>query len=416
MNKSQEPGSPTPSRPPAAGDGFPAEPQNFSLVLGGPLYQLLVRSHLATPALELVKRRIVFISLFAWLPLLLLSLAAGKAWGGSGLPFLYDFEMQARFLVALPLFIAAELLVHQRLRLVVGQFMEREIIPKNVLPQFKESLASAMRLRNSVAIELALFILIFVGGHYLWSSASGITKIAAGTGTWYATVVPGGTTLSPAGYWYIFISRPLFQFIMVRWYFRLFIWARFLWQSSRLDLNLIPTHPDRAAGLGFLGMSSAAFTPLLVAHGALLAGLMANPIFFAGAKLTGFKMEILGVVVFLLLIVLGPLLFFAPCLMGAKRTGLREYGMLASRYVRDFDRKWMRGGAPADEPLLGSGDLQSLADLGNSFQVIREIKPFPFGKDTVIQLVVLTLLPVLPLVLTMIPLEELITKLLGAVF
>ena len=59
------------------------EPPDFSLVLGGPLFQLLVRSRLTTPALELVKRRIVFISLFAWLPLLLLSLVDGKAWGGS---------------------------------------------------------------------------------------------------------------------------------------------------------------------------------------------------------------------------------------------------------------------------------------------------------------------------------------------
>lgn len=135
------------------------------------------------------------------------------------------------------------------------------------------------------------------------------------------------------------------------------IWVRFLWQSSRLELNLIPTHPDRAAGLGFLGMSSTAFAPLLMAHGALLAGLMANPIFFAGAKLTDFKMEILGAVAFLLLLVLGPLLVFSPRLMRAKRTGLREYGMLASRYVAEFDLKWVRGGATDDEPFIGSGDI-----------------------------------------------------------
>ena len=362
------------------------------------------------------KRRIVFITLFAWLPLLLLSLVAGKAWGGVGLPFLYDMEMHARFLVALPLLIGAELLVHQRLRLVVGQFIERDIITEAVLPRFKAVIASAMKLRNSVAIELILFILIFVGGYYLWSTASGMAKIGTRTGTWYATATDGGTQHLSGRLLVIFVSRPLFQFILVRWYFRLFIWARFLWQSSRLELNLIPTHPDRAAGLGFLGVSSAAFAPLLMAHGALLAGLMANPIFFAGAKLTDFKMEILGAVVLLLLIVLGPLLVFSPRLMRAKRTGLREYGRLASRYVREFDRKWVRGGATADEQLLGSGDIQSLADLGNSFQVIRDIRPFPFGRDTVIQLVVFTLIPVLPLVLTMIPLEELIRKLLGAVF
>jgi hypothetical protein len=391
------------------------EPPDFSLVLGGPLFQLLVRSHLTTPALELVKRRMVFIALFAWLPLLILSLLAGKAWGGGGLPFLRDIEMHARFLVALPLLIGAELLVHQRLRVVVAQFVERDIITESVLPKFQAVIASAMKLRNSVAVELILLLLIFVGGNYLWSAASGITKIATSTGTWYAAATTGGPPLTPAGYWYVFISRPLFQFILVRWYFRLFIWARFLWQTSRLELNLIPTHPDRAAGLGFLSASSAALAPLLMAHGVLLAGLMANPIFFAGAKLTEFRMEIFVAVLLLVLMVLGPLLSFSPPLMRAKRIGLREYGLLASRYVGEFDRKWVRGGANPDEQLLGNGDIQSLADLGNSFQVISGSWPFPFGKDMVLQAIVIPLIPVLPLVLTLIPLEELIKKLVGAV-
>jgi hypothetical protein len=253
------------------------EPLDFSLVLGGPMFQLLVRWRLATPAFDLLKRRIICITLFAWLPLLVLSLIAGKAWGGGGLPFLYDLEMHARFLVALPLLIAAELLVHRRLRPLVAQFVERNIITEAVLPRFKAIIASALKLRNSVVIELTLLVLVFVSGYYIWTKASGIAKIGTSTGTWYATGNDGGTHISPAGYWYIFISRPLFQFILVRWYFRLFIWARFLWQSSRLELNLIPTYPDRAAGLGFLGATSAVFEPLLMAHGALLAGLMAKP-------------------------------------------------------------------------------------------------------------------------------------------
>ena len=388
------------------------EPPDFSLVLGGPLFQLLVRSHLATPAFDLLKRRIVFISLFAWLPLMILSLIDGKAWGGVGLPFLYDIEMHARFLVALPLLIAAEIVVHGRLRLVVEQFIDREIITKEVLPKFKVVIESAMKLRNSVVIELILFIGIFVGGYYLWSTFSGMQKIASGAGTWHTSAAGH---LSPAGYWYSFVSRPLFQFILIRWYFRLFIWARFLWQISRLKLNLIPIHPDHAAGLGFLGVISAAFAPLLMAHGALLAGLLANPIFFAGMKLIDYKMEIFGAMVILLLFVLGPLLVFSPHLMRAKRIGLHEYGVLASRYVSLFDLKWVRGGAADDEQLIGSGDIQSLGDLGHSFQVVRDMKPFPFGRDTLIQFVVITLLPVSPLVLTMIPLEELIVKLLGAV-
>lgn len=273
-----------------------------------------------------------------------------------------------------------------------------------------------MKLRNSVAIELFLLILLFVGGHYLWNVVSIIERISSGPGSWYATTEPSGMHLTLAGYWYFFVSIPLIQFFTLRWYFRLFVWARLLWQSSRLELNLIPTHPDRAGGIGFLAMSIAAFIPLIMAHGFVLAGLIANSIFFAGAKLTDFILLMIGFVLFLQLIMLGPLLVFSPHLMRARRTGLREYGILASRYVDEFDLKWVRSSASKDKQLLGSSDIQSLADLANSFQIIRDIQPFPFCKHTILQLIVFTLIPVLPLVLTMIPLEELIKKFVEAFF
>ena len=41
--------------------------QEFSLVLGGPLYQLFRRAHLSGDALELLWRRIFFLSAIAWL-------------------------------------------------------------------------------------------------------------------------------------------------------------------------------------------------------------------------------------------------------------------------------------------------------------------------------------------------------------
>jgi hypothetical protein len=121
-----------------------------------------------------------------------------------------------------------------------------------------------------------------------------------------------------------------------------------------------------------------------------------------------------GVVLFSLLQALGPLLVFAPGLAAAKRRGLREYGLLADRYVREFDRKWVRGGAPAEEPFIGSADIQSLADLGNSYGVVREMRATPFGKETVVQLVAVTIIPLLPLALTIIPFEDLVRRVLGA--
>ena len=65
---------------------------------------------------------------------------------------------------------------------------------------------------------------------------------------------------------------------------------------------------------------------------------------------------------------------------------------------------------------MGSGDIQSLADLGNSYEVIKTMRYVPFSKETVLQLAVVTLVPLAPLLLTMISLEELLKRLLTAVF
>ena len=147
-----------------------------------------------------------------------------------------------------------------------------------------------------------------------------------------------------------------------------------------------------------------------------MAGMMASKIFYAGATLPQFKVELVGLVALLVFAILGPMLVFAPKLEAAKRAGLREYGTLAQRYVREFDDKWLRGGAPTDEPLIGSADIQSLADLSNSFDVVRGMRLVPFTGQTVLQLAVTTLLPVVPLTLTMISLEQLLDQLLKIVF
>jgi hypothetical protein len=387
------------------------EPYDFSLVLGGPLFQLVRRAHLSGDALELVRRRLLVIMGLVWLPPLILAALAGRAWGTAvRVPFLLDVEIHTRLLVALPLLIVAELVVHQRMRPLVRQFLERDLIAPESRGKFDAAVASALRLRNSVVVELLFIAFIYVGVVFLWPHY-GILQAAS----WYSLPTDGGYRLTPAGWWLVYVSIPVFQFMLLRWYFRIFIWIRFLGQVAWCRLRLVPTHPDRSGGLGFLANIAAAFAPLLAAHGALLAGFIANRIFFQGAKLPDFKVELGVVVVFLLVIVVGPLLFFMPQLATARRVGLREYGTLARRYVQEFDDKWLRGGAPPSEPLIGSADIQSLADLANSFEVVRSMSPVPFTRNTVVQLAVITLLPVAPLLLTMISLEELLKSLLQVV-
>lgn len=378
--------------------------------MGGPLFQLLRRAHLSDDALMLMRQRIIVISLLSWLPLLVLSALAGNVLGDSiAVPFLVDFEVHARFLVAMPLLLVAELVVHRRMRFLVTQFLERDLIPESAMTQFKAAIASAFRLRDSVLAEVLLIAFVYIGGVLIiWRH-----YITLDTATWYATPAADGSRLSLAGMWYGYVSLPLFQFLLCRWYYRIFIWTRFLWQVSRIDLRLVPTHPDRVGGIGFLSNTIDAFVPLLMTHGVLLAALIGNRLYHLGARLTDFKLEIVVLVTFLIFVVLGPLLLFAPQLAEAKRKGNREYGGLAERYVREFDAKWLRGGTDAEERLVGSADIQSLADMCNSFEVVRTMHFAPFTRQSILLLSGATLAPVVPLVLTLMPLEELLKKLFG---
>ena len=386
------------------------EPPDFSLVLGGPLFQIFRRAHLSGSTMELLRRRVLILSLFAWLPLVLLSALEGHLLGSQNLTFLRDVESHVRFLVALPVLIVAELVVHRRLGTVVKSFVERRVVTPEDTPKFYAAIEAAMRARNSVWLESALLILVFTVGHWIWQH-----EVALGAATWYATPDGTGIHLTLAGYWYSFVSIPIFQFILLRWYLRLAIWFQFLWRVSRLNLHLLPTHPDHAGGIGFLGKVSYAFGPILFAEGAVLAGMIASRIFYEGQSLMSFKVTIAVLVGFFVLVILGPLTMFTPLLARTKQVGLGQYGAMATVYVDEFDQKWVHGGAKGEE-MLGTADIQSLGDLANSYQVVRDMRLVPFALHDVARLAVATVFPVLPLLLTIMPLEELLTRLVKIIF
>jgi hypothetical protein len=388
---------------------FLQEESDFSLVLGGPVFHFFRRSHLAGDGLELLHRRLLIITMTAWLPMLFLT-AVSSSTGAVRLSFLHDVQVQVRFLIALPVLIAAELIVHSRIRPVVRRFVERRIVLPQDLGRFHSAIDSAVRLRNSVPIEIGLLIFAYTLSLWLWN-----IRVAVEASTWYASPI-GRWHLTPAGCWYVFVSIPILQFILLRWYLRLFVWFRFLWQISRINLNLIATHPDRCAGLAFLGKSAYAFGPILFAQGAMLAGLVASRVLYRGESLLSFKLQIAGFVAFFVLAILAPLLMFTPRMARAKRKGLADYGLLAQRYVERFEQKWVLRDPATFEELLGSGDIQSLADLGNSYAMVRDMRAVPFGLEDISRLAAATAAPLLPLLLTIFSPEELITRILKVMF
>jgi hypothetical protein len=388
------------------------EPSDFSLVLGGPLYQLWRRTRLSGDAMELLVRRIVVLVLITWLPLLILSALGGHAAGiAIKVPFLRDIEAHVRFLVALPLLILAEPIVHIRTRAVARRFIERGIVMADERPALDAAVDWAVRARNSVSLEIALLITVWTVGHWLWRS-----EIALDTNTWYFVHQGDRWTLTPAGYWYSFVSIPIFQFLLLRWLVRLFIWFALLFRVSRLPLRLMATHPDRAGGLGFLGKASYAFGPILASQGALLAGLIANRVLYEGENLLSFKMEAAALVACLVSIFLGPLVMFTPRMAVIRRQAMADYGRLASHYAQGFEEKWIGGGRPRTDELLGTADIQSLADLGNSYDLVRQMRMVPFSLEDVTRLAMVTAAPLVPLGLLVLSLEDLILRLAKILF
>lgn len=384
---------------------------HFSLGIGGPFYKLFEKLGLLKKPLLLYKRRIIIFSLITWLPLLLLSALDGTAFGGVKLSFMHDIEVHVRFLLVLSMLIYAEVIAHDRLYVIVQQFLKCNIIATEDRKKFDKIIASATRFRDSVLVEIALIIMVYTVGH--WVSKE---YLPLSISSWFSGESNDAAKLTPAGYWYIFISLPIFQFILLRWYFRIVVWYRFLWQISRLPLQLNSLHPDKAGGLGFLSNSIYALEPFLLAHSILLSGMILNRIWNAGSVVFDFQMEIIGILIFILMIPLVPLLFFIFKLVKEKRMGTLRYDVVANQYVNDFRQKWITNFSKNSSSLLGSSDIQSLADLFNSFEVSNRMRITPFDRSNVMTLIIITLLPLLPLLLTIIPMEKIISQLFGMIF
>jgi hypothetical protein len=381
----------------------------FSLAKGGLFFKLLVWMRLMRPDLAPTYRRAVVLALFTWLPLLILSAFQGLALGGLvRIPFLLDFPISTRLLLALPLLIVAERVIDVRTQMVVKHLIQSGLVRKNDYSAFESSVQQVLRMRNSFLAEGVIAGFVILSAAFLRLEFSGTSS------TWQFLVSPSGATRTLAGWWYVFVSVPIAQFILYRWLWRYLIWCWFLWRTSRLDLHLVPTHPDMAAGLGILGVAQAKYGIIIFALSSLLSSQMGQEILSGGASLANYKMTILGFVALILIIFLGPLVLFSAKLLDARRNGLLEYGALANEYTQSFERKWIRKEAPEGETLIGSADIQSLADLANSFEIVRKMRPAPFDlMTTILPMVAAAAIPFLPLTLTVLPFEEVVKKIIG---
>jgi hypothetical protein len=373
--------------------------KNFSPAENGPLYRLGRAAGFPEGP-----RGLLFVGLtlavVAWIPLFLLSAAEGTLTSGPTVPFLPSLGTHARFLLAIPLFFAAQILFNRRIQQALLALVTSKVIPDAELPHLDAALQRAGRWLGSWVLEAAVLGLTF--GLMFFGVRSDLTHEVS---TWRTA----GDTMSMAGRWYSAVSLPIFQFLFWRWCAFILVWCAILWKISRFDLRLIPTHPDLAGGLGALGVVHVALAPWNFAVCAMLVASFAESILYGGRQLAELTLPLTGAIAGTTLLAVLPLFFFIPALINAKQRGMIEYAPLATRYVRDFDAKWIRGAAP-DEPLLGSADVQSLADLSNAFNVIRSMRLVPITVSQVLVLAVASAFPAAPLVLFVVPLDELILR------
>ncbi len=384
-----------------------ASTAGFSLVAGGPAHRLLERLRLVEPGSSRLRRRAVLAIFLPWFILLILSAAQGLAIGNAvKIPFLYDFAAYAMFLVAMPMLILGEALIEHHIAAAAVHFGRSGLITDTDRIKYESALDRAARMRDSTLAEV---ILLGLAG---LSAVLVRHEFPLDFSTWRSIVSASGHTRTLAGWWYLVVGVALFQFLVWRWLWRLFIWYGFLWRMAKLDLRLIPTHPDRAAGLGFVGDSQRVFWIIVFAFSATGAGTLGNEIVFGGVTLASFKFAIAGYVVLVLLVFLLPLTMFSPRLSRAKLRGLHTYGTLAILHNQLFDDKWVHGDNTKRESVLGVPDISSLADLGSASDVLYRMRPIPFDPADALALVLAAMLPMTPLLLTVVPAQTMIDLLL----
>ena len=368
-------------------------------VFGGPLYRFgrrlgLVRGANTVP---------LGLSLGGalWLVLLLFALIEGLV---DPLFSLSAIGVHVRLLVALPLFFVGETLLAPCLATFFVTVVRAEVVPASEMPAFRAAMGSMRRLADAWLPELLCLLgavaMLLAGSHL---------PVHGATAALDPERVAIASTLT--GQWYAVVCLTVVRFVLLRWLWWLLLWSVFLWRLSRLDLHLVPTHPDRQAGLGYLQAVHAQLMPTVGAISAIQAAGLAEEVARGTMAFEAMAPAVVLLVAVAAALVLGPLVILAPRLRSARLAGQELYMELGSRYVNAFEKKWLASGEDPGEPFLGTSDVGSLADLQTSFGAVEDMRWIPVSFRLTLLTLAAALLPMALLLLLKYPIDDLSRKL-----
>jgi hypothetical protein len=373
---------------------------------GGPPLWLHRSLGLIRPRWLPVSIRALCVALIGWAPLAVLAAAEALLLRRSmSMSFFSDLGAYARYLVALPALIFAEADCLPRLGVVVRHFIEADIVTGSDIARFQAIVSSTRRLLNSRAAGVLAALIA-----YALILSLLLTIPAAQMPAWYRLGSRGFPDLSLAGWWHALVSLPLLLVLVFGWLWRLLLWGRFLFFTALLNLQLIPSHPDRAGGLHFVSTSLRALRLFCFALGAMAAGAIANRVVHEGAAVLSFRDLAIGLVLFVLFVCVGPLTAFTAKLRDAKKHGMLVYGAFAGSVGRKFELKWLKQHGRPDPDTLEARDFSAVIDLYSVAGNVYEMRDVPFDTSDLLHVVTPTVLPLLPVALLALPMDVIVEK------
>src|SRR5271170_938273 len=377
----------------------------ISLVRGGPFYRLQEAAGLVKDGQWNVGRRVLFGLAIGWFPLVLITLLF-KTQTLTGL--LTDYPINARMLVGVPVLLVGQTVMESAFRTIIGQIRAAALVTPSEAGHFDHILVSLIRLRDSIIPEIVIIVAACLHAVEVVETHMALARPWALAGTSSAPHV------SIAGWYYIGVSLLLYQFLLFISLWKWLLWWIFLFRLSRLDLELVPTHPDQHGGIGFLGMSPLAIAPTIFVACGAIGSTWRSQILDHGAHLMNFKIDAIVLLLIMLIIAMGPLVFFIPKLARLHRQGILQYGTLGQLHSVDFHKKWILNRTGHEEEFLTAPEVSTLTDYASSYENVEKLQPFPLDRGAMVLLVLAVVLPLLPVVLSEIPFITVVKGLMAA--
>ena len=390
------------------GEPVAAPAEGGDLFMQGPPMLVEARLGLLRPGRLHTARRCVLFVLLSWAPLCVLTALEGTLLPRpDGIPFLTDLGAFARSWVAGPLLLLADVIAGRELSRVATRFEWMCRFSPTARAGFERIVASTLRLRDGLLLEVLVAATVLV---LVLATVNGLSL--QDLPLWHRSSA-NPDRLSAAGWWYALVSLPLLLVLVVGWLWRLVLWTRFLVLVARLDLAIVPEHPDRAGGMGFVGYSVRGFATVAAAFGAIVAGAVANQVLHEGVPLPSFRYLIAGTAAACVVLFCAPLCVFAGRLAAERRRGMRQFGELATRFGLQFGREWFTSSREVDRATLERGDFSAATDLYQVVDRVQAMRFVPLDRVNVTMVAVATLVPFAPVALMAVPFDTVLTAVMG---